>query len=426
LGRLSRRHFIGAGIAGCAVLGLPRCASVAKPAKKGVSGDNKRGTRILFSSRGKVGLIDADGGVPRYLDFDVPGQVSWHIGPLFSDGQRFVLMSVEGLKTWEHNVRSHLWIHDPATGVLTEIAARNRPAEYMPACSLLPGEKRIVVNPIIDGEQRIMTMNLDGSDAAEVTHAGEGFCYGVDLSPDGARLAFHASGPEGYRVFVTDLEGSRRTLVAAHPDHLYFGPTWSLDGEWLLYADCMHKTDPGHDWADLCIGRPDGSEHRVVTHGQRHWFGTSYGGPETRGSGSNISRWSPQKPRCHSERDPRNAPSVCTYTRALPNSRTAWPYAVGRPDTDHFNRDYRPEEAHGGTEICILDPFTGGVTPITGSTPPVWDFRAAWSPDGNRVAFCRSAVGCPAELWAMNADGAEPRFLTRGYNDLGADHPVWL
>jgi len=256
-------------------------------------------------------------------------------------------------------------------------------------------------------------MNLDGSDQVAVTKEGEGFTYCVALSPDATRLAFHATGPAGYRVFTTKLDGSDRKLVAGASGHLYFGPAWSHDGEWLLYVDCHTVGGPGHDWADLCIGRPDGSEHRVVTRGRRHWFGTSYGGPTTRGSGSNIPRWAPRR-------------MVCTYTRALPDSRTAWQYAPDRPDTDHFNRDYMPEQARGGTEICLLGPLTGQIDRLTHSDPPVWDFRTAWSPDGARIAFCRSPVGCASELWVMDANGGNSRFLTRGVDDLGADHPAWL
>ncbi|MBI4559016.1 MAG: PD40 domain-containing protein [Candidatus Hydrogenedentes bacterium] len=411
--KFSRREMIVSALAGGLSLGVLSCTTASsRPAAMGDSA-NRRVRHLLFASGGRVGLIEEDGSGPRFIAPDVPGQVSWHHGPVFADGQRAILMSVEGTRIWEHNVRSHLWLYDLETSELAEIAAKNPPARYMPACALLPGEERLIVNPIIDGEQRVYTMNLDGSDAVEVTHAGEGFTYCVTLSPDATRLAFHATGPEGYRVFTTHLDGSNRKLVAGAPGHLYFGPTWSAGGEWLLYLDCHTAGGAGHDWADLCIGRPDGSEHQVVTQGQRHWFGTAYGGPDTRGSGSNIPQWCPHG-------------LACTYTRALPDSQTAWQYAAGRPDTDHFNREYRPELARGGTEICLLDPLTGATTVLTHSGPPVWDFRTVWSPDGQRIAFCRAPVGGAAELWAMDADGRNPRFLTRGFNEKGADHPRWL
>lgn len=372
---------------------------------------------LLFLSRGAIGMINSDGTGLHFLNLDVPGQVSWGYGPLFADGRRLILTSYEAGKVWEGTVRTHLWVYDlEADRLIEETLTRDRPAPFMVCCAILPGEERVVTSPIMDGEQRVMTMNLDGSDPVEVTHAGEGFTYCVSLSPDARRLAFHATNiPDqpGYRIFVTDRDGGHRVMVAGHPDHLYFGPVWSPDGEWLLYQDCHHRTDPGHDWADLCIGRPDGSERRVITQGQRQWFGTSYGSPETRGGGSNMSQWSPDG-------------TTVTYTRAVPGSQTAWQFQADRPDTDHFNRDYHPDDARGGTSICLLHPMTGHITPFTPDQSRVWDFRTAWSPDGTQMAFCRAVVGGPSELLVMEADGSHQRLLTRGQDEMGADHPRWI
>jgi len=355
-------------------------------------------------------MINPDGTGERYLDFDVPNQAMWQFGPQFSDGRRIILHSYEDEKTWTHDVKSHIWIYDLHDETLTEIATKNRPAPFMVCSVILPGEEKIVANPIIDGEQRIFTMNLDGTEQQQLTHQGDGFAYGVTLSPDGTKLAFHIT---PYRIWTIDLNGKNQVTVASQENHLYFGPVWSPDGEWLAYLDCYTPTNPGHDWANLCVGRPDGAEHRVVTEGERHWFGTSYGAPETRGGGSNTTQWSSDG-------------SFLTYTRALPNSQTAWQYQPQRPDTDHFNRDYVPEEARGGTEICLLNPFTGETKQLTKNEPPLWDFRTQWSADGRRIVFSRVGTGCPSELWVMDADGKNQRFLTRGYNDMGADFGRWL
>ena len=53
---------------------------------------------------------------------------------------------------------------------------------------------------------------------------------------------------------------------------------WSHGGDWLVFQDCLYRTDPGHDWADLYVCRPDGSESRLLTTGQAAWFGATYGG----------------------------------------------------------------------------------------------------------------------------------------------------
>ena len=397
-------------------------------------------SRILFNAHGRLGVVDLDASAARagaevppgvadpgirvwYPRPDIPGMVSWSWGPVFDDNRRVILSAYEPGKAWEGNVRVHLWIYDlEEDRLLEEIALKNRPAPFMGCTHILPGEDRIVVNPIINGKQRIWTMDLDGSDPREITDAKDGFVYGVQISPDGNRFAYHATmlkGRDSYCIFVSDLDGGNRVEVAAAQGHLYFGPTWSPDGRWLIFQDCRYPDDPGHDWADLCLGSPDGagggdgSGHRQVTTGQRQWFATSHGNPESRGGGSNMAQWTPDGKRV-------------TYTRAEPGSRTAWPYQAQIPDTDHFNRDYCPEEARGGTAICLLDPFTGVESEFIRSEPRVWNFRSAWSPDGALFAFCRAEVGSPSGIWLVDADGGNARKLTDGFKHRGADHPVWV
>ena len=375
---------------------------------------SNKNRKIIFSTHTRrIGVINEDGSGLSFLTFDIPDQESWGSGPVFPDGKRILVTSYEKGKVWEGRVLTHIWIYHLEDKTLTEIATKNRPADSHIPALIMPDGERIVTGAIIDGEQRIFSMNLDGSDQVEITKQGEGYTYGVSLSPEGKKLAFHVTNTMPYSIFSIGVDGSNRTLVATHPDHLYFGTSWSPDGEWILYQDCHYKTNPGHDWSNLCISRPDGSEHRVITEDLRHWFGTSYGTPETRGGGSNMPQYSPDG-------------SVVTYTRAKLGSRTAWQWVTDRPDTDHFNRDYVPDKARGGTDICLLDPLTKELTSITDNEPLVWDFRTTWTPEGDKIIFCRAKIGEPSELWIMDADGKNQRFLTRGEDDKGADHPRLL
>jgi TolB protein len=259
---------------------------------------------------------------------------------------------------------------------------------------------------------QIYNVALDGTDAREFTRAGEGLPYGLSSSPDGRRVAFHLASPRGYQIWTSDTDGSRRALVAADEAHLYFGTSWSPDGEWILYADCLHAADPGHDWADVCVGRAGGGDHRVLTSGQAMWFAATYGDPATRGGGSNVPGWTPE--------------GKILFPARIPGSKVAWEYQAGRPDVDHFNRDYRPELARGGTHISRLDPGDRSIASLTGAKEGRWDFRAAPSPDGSLVAFCRAETGKPPGLWVMRADGSGARLLTSGIDGRGADHPRWI
>ena len=125
----------------------------------------------------------------------------------------------------------------------------------------------------------------------------------------------------------------------------------------------------------------------------------------------------------HAVVDPRR---LHPLLKQLPDSKVPWEFQSNRPDTDHFNRAFKPELARGGTEICRLNPRDGSMTPLTHSEPPVWDFRPSESPDGRQIIFCRAATGGVANIWIMDSDGRRPRLLTRGLEDKGADFPCWL
>lgn len=405
---ITRREFV-------TILGLAACA----PPCALAADDAKPAPRLFFVSQGKTGMVDAEGKGLRYLDFDVPNQASWQPCGFFSDGRRALFLSMEprrdgpGKPFAEYYTQTptHLWAYDLDAGKLTELATRDRMAVFYTP-QLLLSDERILVQVVRGGAAQIYNMNLDGSDAREFTRPGDGFPYGLSLSPDGKTVAFHLATPAGYQIWTARTDGSQRTQVAARNGHLYFGPAWSPDGQFLAFEDCLYGQDPGHDWADICVSRADGSDFRQVTEGQAMWFCASYGSPQNRSAGSNLVAWT---------RD-----GALLYPRRLPDSKVPWEFQASRPDSDHFNRDYKPDLARGGTEICRLDPRTGEVTRLTKSDPAVWDFRASASDDGRYIAWCRAATGQAPSLWVMNSDGSHPRELTKGREDRGVDHPRWL
>ena len=410
----TRRHFL-------AWLALvPLAAGLGcRSSKSSPIGAARRKPRFFFTSQGKTAVMNEDGSGLRYLEFDVPGQATWQPGGFLSDGRHVILLSMEPrrdgpgrpFEEYYTQTPTHLWLYDLDSGALTEIANRERLAVfYTPA--LVVRDDRILVQVVRNKVGQIFSMNLDGTDAREFTKAGEGLPYGLSASPDGKRLAFHLASPQGYQIWTSDPDGGNRTRVAAHPEHLYFGTSWSPDGKWVLYQDCHFRRDPGHDWSDICIGRADGSEHRVLTEGQSHWFASTYGNPGNRGGGSNMPSWT---------RD-----GAILFSRKIGGSKVAWEFQPQRPDTDHFNRDFKPELARGGTEICRLDPASAKVTLLTHHEPAVWDFRISASPDGRKLLFCRAVTGEVPGIWVMDEDGLNPRLLTNGFEEKGADHPRWV
>lgn len=348
----------------------------------------------------RVGVIKCDGSCERYPDFGLPADTPLRMGKVFPDGKTAELMNLRDSKYWRY---------DFITKSLQEINLLT--FEVLPDGRYLNTDNK-------DGAFIVFTTDAEGGDRRTVFSC-PGFAYGLALSPDGSKLAYHITqalnerpGLNPYEIYVLDLKSAKDQLIAGSPIYRHFGSAWSQDGKWLLYQRWNHHEDLGDDHSDVCISRSDGSEQRVLTKGQPHFFLAAHGTPEQHSGGSNRPVWSPDG-------------TKIAAALLLPGSRTPWPWAVGRPDTDHFNRDYHPEQACGGTQICVIDVKTGKITPITHDKTPTWNFRPAWSPDGSRIAYVRADVGCQGELWIIDADGSNKQFLTHGWRGTGVDYPRW-
>ncbi len=258
-------------------------------------------------------------------------------------------------------------------------------------------------------------MQLDGSDRATSPRPGEGLPYGLSLSPDGQRVAFHLASPEGYQVWTSDLRRRQpRACGGASGSHLYFGTNWSPDGKWVLYVDCHYQADPGHDWCDVCIGRADGSEHRVLHHGP----GDVVCGHIRRSQDA----WRRLERACwtHDGRD-----SVSRAAR--PAQRCRGSIRPAAPTSIISIATSSPSDAQGGTEICRLDPRPARIEALTHGEPPNVGFsrqRVArrqapgFLPRRHRRSARRSGRRTPT--------ASNPRQITQGQDNQGADHPRWL
>jgi Tol biopolymer transport system component len=310
-----------------------------------------------------------------------------------------------------HQTPTHVWAYDLDRKSLQELATRDRLAPFYAPQLMLQGG-RILMQVIRTRPGQTFNMRLDGSDAREFTGPDEGLPYGYSLSPDGQRVAFHLASREGYQIWTCDTHGGNRVKVAAQSGHLYFGPSWSPDGQWLVFQDCHAPVDPGHDWSDVCVCRPDGTGFRMLTEGQSMWFAATYGTASHRGGGSNVPVWTQD--------------GHILVPLRIPGSRVPWEYQSQRPDTDHFNRDFKPDQARGGTAIARIDPQTGSIVFLTPRAEGVWDFRCTESPDGHRIAFCRAETGGVPRLWMMDRKGRHSREIHAGIGPGGLDHPRWL
>jgi TolB protein len=65
-----------------------------------------------------------------------------------------------------------------------------------------------------------------------------------------------------------------------------------------------------------------------------------------------------------------------------------------------------------------------GRTPLTEHPIPSHNDDPAWSPDGQRVLFTTDRCG-RAELWVMDADGSNERFVTENAPGPGPADAAW-
>jgi Tol biopolymer transport system component len=118
-----------------------------------------------------------------------------------------------------------------ASGRIANLTAVERVSHYNSGLFFLPHGKGLGFTPLIDGVSKPFLMDLDGRNKRDVAGKDAGFAYGYSASPDGKWISYH----EDYQVFVARADGSdKRKIETGQPFN--FGPRWSADSEWLLFA----------------------------------------------------------------------------------------------------------------------------------------------------------------------------------------------
>ena len=363
---------------------------------------------------GGVGFINEDGTNEHYLQLPEKKERRWSgLGPIFPDKKHCILTSYDNYSITANvtgKLFNRIWRYNLSTGELTELITKGRPANQVFCAGLLSDGQHMLCSVSTENHknQLLYLTDIDGKEWKLISR--QEFIYGIEVNHSETRIAFHIAS-EGYTINTTDMEGKDRKHVDGVEGHLLFGPTWSPDDQWLAYLDCDTGKEHSHQYADLCIGRPDGSEHKVVTTAQSHYFGTAYGTKEHRGGGSNTTSWTPDG-------------KYLVYSKLSPGAHhdAAYMAELG----NHLENVFSPESAKGGCAINLLDPFTGKEIHVTRFEEGKWDFRGAVSPDGKKMAYTSAKVAGRGEIYLCNLDGTGNKFLTAGKDGLGADFSRWL
>lgn len=235
-------------------------------------------------------------------------------------------------------------------------------------------------------------------------------------SPDGAHLAV----TEGQRVYVTDLNGRHRRLVARGAGQ----PAWAPDGRRLAFVSA------GSVWV---IGVDGHGRHRLTSGGR-----------------ASSPSWSPNGRSIAFIRDAR-LPRSC-----LARSDLYTVPAVGGVARRLYRPPLRcgtvewPDWAPGGSRLVVTvddgtkpgrpaDPRATGLVGITVLRSDGTRLRRlvnsgvapVWSPNGQEIAFfgpqCRRSQDTGRALCDMAADGGHLRRITVVRDDIGAGFgSTWL
>lgn len=125
---------------------------------------------------------------------------------------------------------------DITSGKTENVTAVDRVSFYNGGLFFWPGDSsKLGFTALINGNSHPFRMDRDGRNKTDLTSGSAEFTYGFSSSRDGRRISYH----KNYQIFLADADGSNAIQVqTGHPFN--FSPTWSPDGQWVLFVSGEH------------------------------------------------------------------------------------------------------------------------------------------------------------------------------------------
>ncbi len=169
--------------------------------------------------------------------------------------------SIENANWEEFNKRKNIsgrtvdsYIYNFKNDSLTNISSNERVSNYNTGVIFWPNTNdKLAFTPIINGEKRPFSMNLDGSNKEDLSSLS-GYIYGLNLSPDGTRLAFQ----KDYKLNIFDFITNTNIEINTN-NEFNFMPVWSHDSNKLVFI-----SGPSNKLNALYIVNSDGSNLKYL------------------------------------------------------------------------------------------------------------------------------------------------------------------
>jgi Tol biopolymer transport system component len=251
---------------------------------------------------------------------------------------------------------------DVITGATRNLTAVERVSNYNAGLTPWPGDpNRATFAPLINGIQHPFVMDGDGRNKQDLSSGKDGFTYGCNVSPDGQRITYN----KDYLVYIADKDGTNPRRVDEIPEHTFqFIPTWSPDGQWVLFLAGEHYQCHPH------LVRADGTGLRkLADRGAYSGSMEPLKVPDFHSGSSDIPTWSPD---------------------------SQWVYYTA--------------QVGEAVELMRVS-LVGKVDQLTHSRPGVAQYHPKVSPDGRLIVFGSTRDGAGAQ-YVANADGSDIRPIT--------------
>lgn len=291
----------------------------------------------------------------------------------------------------------------------------------------------------------VLLSALTGAPIAQAAFPGANGKIGFVVDP---------SGPGAPQITTIDPDGQNRLELTSGSDQ-HYDPSFSADGERIVFASAPPATTPGQIW----VMNHDGSGQAQLTAGTPNALDLS---PEFSPNGRTIvfdryngmvttqvwamnddgSGQTQLTTAANSSRTPSFSPdgSKIVFARSGPAGSAIWimnsdgsdptPLTTGSSSADDGSPSFSPDgrqivfDRYNGSQqdIWVMNADGTGQAPVT-STPQL-ESGASFSPDGSQIAFVRNETG-PDRLFTVPAGGGAATPIPGSEDAYGQSQTGW-